>query len=385
MSFSIVGLISSRGGGDWPPVLAIGAEMRARGHRVAMLCDEGTIDSVKASGVIAIQVPSHLEQGVHIDPGWVLRFIESGESIGPDTANPISGWGEVCSPVVIEEIRGCQPDLILSSLFCMGLARQLSDELDTPWWFINPSFYFGDDAPHTWEEDFAGISADMFRHWFGPLAADADAVIHATDQEFDFGFDSSPPNHYYVGPLILSDGDEVPEYLLEPGPPWVLVTVSSVPQPGEEEIIRAALGALADRPVRVLVTLPERSIETAGEIPRNARLVAHAPHGHVLRHSVLAISHAGHGIVTKSLFHGVPMVLVPWGRDQPGVATRAAHLGTAVVVPREHFDAETLRASILSVMDSPVYAERAAEVSARLQGGNPVEEACALIVEGLSG
>jgi hypothetical protein len=31
-----------------------------------------------------------------------------------------------------------------------------------------------------------------------------------------------------------------------------------------------------------------------------------------------------------------PMVLVPWGRDQPGVATRGAALSVAGVVPREN-------------------------------------------------
>jgi UDP:flavonoid glycosyltransferase YjiC (YdhE family) len=31
----------------------------------------------------------------------------------------------------------------------------------------------------------------------------------------------------------------------------------------------------------------------------------------------------------------VPMVLVPWGRDQPGVATRAEALGVATVIRRD--------------------------------------------------
>jgi UDP:flavonoid glycosyltransferase YjiC (YdhE family) len=38
--------------------------------------------------------------------------------------------------------------------------------------------------------------------------------------------------------------------------------------------------------------------------------------------------------VTKALGYGVPMVLVPWGRDQPGVAARAAALGAARIAGR---------------------------------------------------
>ncbi len=40
------------------------------------------------------------------------------------------------------------------------------------------------------------------------------------------------------------------------------------------------------------------------------------PHSAVLKRSCLLVSHAGHGIVAKSLYYGVPMVLVPW----PGIS-----------------------------------------------------------------
>ena len=36
------------------------------------------------------------------------------------------------------------------------------------------------------------------------------------------------------------------------------------------------------------------------------------PHSAVLKRSGLLVSHAGHGIVAKALYFGVPMVLVPW-------------------------------------------------------------------------
>ena len=39
-------------------------------------------------------------------------------------------------------------------------------------------------------------------------------------------------------------------------------------------------------------------------------------HSAVLERGVLMVSHAGHGSVMKALWHGRPMVLVPWGRDQ---------------------------------------------------------------------
>jgi UDP:flavonoid glycosyltransferase YjiC (YdhE family) len=57
-------------------------------------------------------------------------------------------------------------------------------------------------------------------------------------------------------------------------------------------------------------------------LPQNARVEFSVPHAEVLKRVCLLVSHAGHGVVLRALYDGVPMVLVSWGRDQPGVAAR---------------------------------------------------------------
>ncbi len=59
------------------------------------------------------------------------------------------------------------------------------------------------------------------------------------------------------------------------------------------------------------------------------------------------VGHAGHGSVMKALWGGVPMVLVPWTRDQPGVAARAECLGVAKVVRRQELSEESLRQTVV--------------------------------------
>ncbi len=78
-----------------------------------------------------------------------------------------------------------------------------------------------------------------------------------------------------------------------------------------------------------------------------------------------------HGIVAKALYFGVPMVLVPWGRDQPGVAARAEALGVARVVERDGLTPETLAEAIRAVLENPSYAERARYHSERLRDESP--------------
>ncbi|HTI81938.1 MAG TPA: nucleotide disphospho-sugar-binding domain-containing protein [Acetobacteraceae bacterium] len=98
------------------------------------------------------------------------------------------------------------------------------------------------------------------------------------------------------------------------------------------------------------------------------------------KNSTLAAD-AGHCTVMKALRYGVPMVLVPWGRDQPGVAARAESLGVAEVVPRSDCTSESLASAISRVLSNPSYTESAHYASERLQAHDSVAQAqgCAYI------
>jgi UDP:flavonoid glycosyltransferase YjiC (YdhE family) len=108
------------------------------------------------------------------------------------------------------------------------------------------------------------------------------------------------------------------------------------------------------------------------------------PHSEVLRRACLSVSHAGHGIVARSLYHGVPMVLVPWVGDQPAVAYRAAKVGAAEVVAREDFTDERLAEAVTKVLANQSYGQSAAGFARRLQSQNPVGAACDLIEQTLT-
>jgi UDP:flavonoid glycosyltransferase YjiC (YdhE family) len=94
--------------------------------------------------------------------------------------------------------------------------------------------------------------------------------------------------------------------------------------------------------------------EKIGPVPPNARLERFVPHSQVLPRSRLLVSQAGHGVVAKALYYGVPMVLIPWGSDQPGVAARAAALGVAEVVARQDITEQRLAAAIHKVLTNGV-------------------------------
>src|SRR5207245_5156075 len=142
----------------------------------------------------------------------------------------------------------------------------------------------------------------------------------------------------------------------------------------------AALEALADQPVRVVVTLgPEHEPSELASHPPNARIEKTVSHSAVLERAVLLIGHAGHGTVMKALWHGTPMVLIPWGRDQPGVAARAQALGVAEVVSRQNAAAATIGTAVKKVTTDTAMGRSAARHSARLRATNPPADAATLI------
>jgi UDP:flavonoid glycosyltransferase YjiC (YdhE family) len=77
------------------------------------------------------------------------------------------------------------------------------------------------------------------------------------------------------------------------------------------------------------------------------------------------ITHGGHGTVLKALIAGVPLVLVPLGRDQPDNAARVIHAGAGIRL-RKNTSTAALRTAIARVTDDPHYRTAARRMAARL-------------------
>jgi UDP:flavonoid glycosyltransferase YjiC (YdhE family) len=378
---SILVILTSRGGGDRPPVVALACGLEDRGHRVAVLCDVETAQYIASTGLPTFTFPQALHGKRGYISRWMMRLQEDGCEQDGDWPNPMHEWADPLMPSSLKVVSEFKPDLIVSSLFAIGLAEQLSAHSGIPWCFVNPSFYLGEHATSDWEDDYFGpFLPRCIRECFLPLVRQADIVLHATDPEFDVQPRQLPRNHHYVGFLLWEPQMEIAEFFQEPGSPWALITLSSVRQEEEVILARSALQALRGRPVRTLLTQPDKDLgHELGALPDNATVAGFVPHTPVLKKSAIVISHAGHGIVSKALRYGVPMVLLPWDRDQPGVAARAERLGVAHVVPRAQANPEEVKRAVTAVFDDPRYRQAAAYHSDRLAKVDSVADACRLL------
>ena len=368
----VLAVATAGAGGDLQPLLAAALALRGDGHEVFFVGDESVERALGGLDVTVEVLPGELDLG----PRLVVAIREAMASTGGDllAAGPLvrermTAWAREVARPVSAIVHEQAPAAIATSLFGVEVLACVAPRC--PWAVVNSTFYVGPDPPRPLEEDFGPRAIPLVEGYASLLDA-ADLVLHATDPLFDFSFDRLPDHHRYVGPLgIWEPPGGRPEYLGEDGDPWVLVTISSQLQ-DDLALAQAAVEALGTRPVRVLVTVgPGHDPAELGSVPANVHVETTASHAAVLERAVLLVSHAGHGSVLKALWHGVSMVLVPWGRDQPGVAARAAALGVAHVLPREAASMETLAAAIDRALADEGTRAEAARHGRRLRATDP--------------
>jgi MGT family glycosyltransferase len=165
-----------------------------------------------------------------------------------------------------------------------------------------------------------------------------------------------------VGPGVWSPPAEPPPWLDELPAPLVLVSCSTERQ-RDEPLAKMALEALADLEVSVVVTTAAADVDN-WSIPANARVERFIPHGALMDRAACVVCPGGLGTVHAALAAGVPVVAVPFGRDQPEVARRVEVAGVGVRLPASRLNPARLRAAVTHAM---TLTARAAEVGAQLQ------------------
>jgi UDP:flavonoid glycosyltransferase YjiC (YdhE family) len=100
-----------------------------------------------------------------------------------------------------------------------------------------------------------------------------------------------------------------------------------------------------------------------------------------LKVAVLCITHGGNGIVGKAMLTGVPLIIVPWGRDQPGVASRAVRMGVARMIPKGALNVKRMREVVEEVLEDRSLCAAARTRAVTLSLLKSVATACRAIEE----
>jgi MGT family glycosyltransferase len=368
------------------PIVPTLEELRRRGHEVVLRTLSSEVGLLRELGFEAEAIDPAIERKEHADwrartPIGALRdnlhvFFERARYDGPDLRG------------AIEEER---PDALLIDINTYG-AMAVAESSGMPWATWCPYFLPtpSRDAPPF------GLGLPPARGALGRLrdrllspvlfgiynrqAPELDAVraklgaspvrrieramlraplmLYMTAEPFEYPRSDWPPSVRMVGPGIWDPPAKSPAWLGELKRPLVLVTCSTEFQ-NDGKLVNVALDALAGEEVGVVVTTGGVDPSSFAP-PPNARVERFVPHRAVLERAACVVCHGGMGITQKALASGVPVCVVPFGRDQFDVARHVQVAGAGTRLPASRLHPERLRSAVREAMGKKAGARRIA-------------------------
>jgi MGT family glycosyltransferase len=160
--------------------------------------------------------------------------------------------------------------------------------------------------------------------------------------------------------------------------PLVLVAPSTAHDSGNH-LVRTALAALANEPVRVVATTNRVVPQSPIEVPANAVLVDWLSYSQLMPLASLVISHGGHGTVARALGAGTPVLICPIIGDMSETAMRVSWAGCGLSLPWRLCQPAPLRWAAQHLIGGPSFAQRAAELATWAQAHDGAERGAELV------
>lgn len=357
------------------PMLALGAELAARGHEVTYETWSRWREEVQAAG---------------------MRFVAAPEyPVFPTRERPLGPYEAVVRAVTDTRpaLAAARPDVVVHDI--LTLAPALAAELEhVPVATLIPHVYpvgepglppyaMGAREPRTafgrraWRVFDGPVRAGLQRGraelndarrqvGLGPVqrlhgGLSEQLVMVATLPQLEYP--RTWPDHVHIiGPLTW----EPPFGPVDPpsgDAPLVLVAPSTAQDP-QHRLLRAALRGLGDEPIRVLATWNRRPLPGPIAVPANTRLVEWVSYARTMPDCSLVICHAGHGTLVRALQSACPVLAVPHVGDMAENAARVSWAGAGTRLPWPLLAPSTLRHAVRRTLAGPAPAARAAQLAA---------------------
>ncbi|XP_078684852.1 UDP-glucuronosyltransferase 2C1-like isoform X4 [Branchiostoma floridae x Branchiostoma belcheri] len=241
-------------------------------------------------------------------------------------------------------------------------------------------------VPVVFEWSVGRIKYDLVKKYLGeeetPLGvlAKTDVWLYQTDVLLDLPRPRMP-NMVDVGGINSQEANPLPEDLelfMQGSGSAGVVVVSFGSQAKTINLERAEVMAAAFAQLRQKVVWRYTGEKPAG-LGNNTKLMSWLPQNDLLGHpkTKAFVTHTGGNGMFEALYHGVPMVCTPLGKDQRGNAARVVSRGLGVRLDFNTFTTETLYQAITQVLTDKSYRETAARLSRlhRDQPQSPMERA----------
>jgi UDP:flavonoid glycosyltransferase YjiC (YdhE family) len=323
-------VVTWAGGGNVPPAVVLATKLAARGHDVRAIGSDSLQARFEGEGIAYVARDPVHEWDPRALAQDVLEAARTVDLVVADHMLPsaLSAAEAAAVPVValVHTLYGANLDR------AGGLPMSMAGSLETQ----------------------AAVRADLgvpAVGSFGEVLARCASVMVTCPESLDEAVPDRPHHVRYVGPLLeppgRDDGWRLPG--VDDGRPLVVAGLGTTAM-DELPVLRRVVAALGEAPVRGLVTLGDHL--DAGDLdpPDGVVLSGYVRHAAVLPWASAVVTHAGLGTILAGLAHGLPLVCLPLGREQPANAQAVVRAGAGIALDPEA-TAEDIAAAIARAVD----------------------------------
>lgn len=406
--------------GDLHPMMAIAMGLMKRGHRVTIATTEVYREKVTAEGLAFHPVRPEMDM--------------EDKQIFEDIFDPVKGPELLINKYVMPSMKDTYTDLrplletadflVNSPLIFPG--PLIAESIQLPWasLLLQPFGYFSIYDPplipaipisEHWHQ-FSPLAWKLLMKWIRSMTNEMIKPVTALRGElglpdrgnpmFEGQFSPHlnlaifssllaqpqqdwPPNTQITGfsfydQMKVGESTSLPpeiQAFLDAGPPPVVFTLGS-------SAVRAA-GSFYENSIEAVEKMGCRGIFlTAGQQPSrtlNDRMLVWdaVSYANLFPHVAAVVHQGGAGTTGQALRAGKPMLMVPYGFDQPDNAIRLKRRGLAAILKRKEYTAGNVVKVLTPLLKDAAYAKRAMMASQVIQAENGTETACNIICKAL--
>ncbi|KAF0963847.1 MULTISPECIES: glycosyltransferase [Rhodococcus] len=344
-------IVTFDAGGNVPPALGIGRELRKRGHRVRVLGHQGQRPVVEAAGLEF--------RGYRNSPRWPPHTEVSTWTVLTMGLTMVTDPGIGCD--LREVVRDDPADLVVIDCMLFN-ALDAAARAGLPHAALFHTFYAAFDG--SFRHGPFGIVPRL--KGLGPrrLWRQADLALVCSDPVLDPAGTRSHDGHLvWTGAVHDAKAAAVGRT-----PPRVLASLSTSGFPGQRRALQNILDAAEDTDIELVVTTGPAIDPAAFRVPANASVHRYLPHNEVMPTCSAVIGHGGHATAFRALAHGLPMLILPMSAltDQRTIGKTVAATGAGKVL-RKTAKPNQIRAALDELLASESYRTAAATLGARIR------------------
>jgi rhamnosyltransferase subunit B len=190
-----------------------------------------------------------------------------------------------------------------------------------------------------------------------------------------------PPNTIVTGFPFYDRKDEEPpppellRFLDEDEPP-ILFTLGSSLVWIAKDFYRVSIEAAQKLGRRALLLAGDQRNLPQTKLPEGVAAFDYAPHSLVMPRALAIVHQGGIGTTGQALRAGQPMLIVPFGQDQPDNARRCVRLGLGRTLTSARYTVPRVVGELSELLNNLTYREQAAKVGQQVREENGTKRAC---------